>query len=96
MFNISCNLLNTVLKVKNRMAEQLQNEWKHIRISYLPCDHSAHWELQVSATVQIMREYPTTYRWPRETSKLKSLWLCVFPLDRFICVSSGSLSCIWT
>ena len=34
------------------MAKQLQNEWMHIRISCLPCDHSAHWELQVSATVQ--------------------------------------------
>ena len=45
--HISCNLLNTVLKVKNGMVVWGQSDFKCI--SCLPHDHVADWELQLTA-----------------------------------------------
>ena len=44
-------LLNTVVKMKNRMAEWVQNSCKSLLVVYL-CGHLADWELWLAATAQ--------------------------------------------
>ena len=97
MFNISCNLLNTVLNVKHRMAEQVQNEWKHIRISCLPCDHSADWELKLSAAAQHHERVSYHISLARGNMKIQKLVVVCFSFGQvFLSVSSGSLRRILT
>lgn len=48
--NVLCNLVNTVLKVKNRVVV-----WYRMFVNVLvvfPCDHVADWELGLPATAQ--------------------------------------------
>ena len=78
MFDISCNLLNTVLNVKHGIVEQVQNEWTHIRISCLPCDRSADWELKLSAAAQ-HHERVSYHIWPaRGNIKIEKLVVVCF------------------
>ena len=63
IMNISCNVLNTVLRVKNRMVLWVQNGGKYI--SFLP-----------SILPSNMRKYCTTYDWPGERSKF-TIWSMV-------------------
>ena len=58
VLNILCNLLNTVLKVKNRIVAWVQNGGS---VLFSPPDRMADWELWLTAPPSITREYHTAY-----------------------------------
>ena len=90
-------LWDSALNVKHRMAEQVQNEWKHIRISCLPCDHSADWELKLSAAAQHHERVSYHISLARGNIKIQKLVVVCFSFGQvYLSVSSGSLRRILT
>lgn len=75
MLSLSCNLLNTVRRVINRVVVRVQNCCECVSV-VCPCDHVADWELYPPLP-SIMRDDSTVYHGPGKTSKFE-VWFLLY------------------